>query len=89
MTAPEVLRDGNAHALIVFKQGRRWLRALALHAPPVRVVKLEHTERCHLQPLLYRGQPYPLRRALRHFKQAGRTLGITDSARAVLRALQA
>lgn len=87
MTA-EILRDNNAHALIVFKRGRKMLHALALYAPPVRIVKLEKGDERHLTPLAYRGQPYPLRRALRHFREAGRNLGITKSARTVLRSLR-
>jgi hypothetical protein len=57
-------------------------------APPVRVVRLERAEERYLRPLLRRGEPYPLRRALRRFKGAGKTLGITDAAKAVLRELR-
>ncbi len=83
-TAPEILRDRNAHALIVFRIGRTKLHALALHQPPVRVVKLEKAERRDLVPLLHKGKPYPLPRAVRLFKRAGRALGITDKARRTL-----
>jgi hypothetical protein len=83
----EILRDNNGHALIVFKTGRTLLHAVALYNPPVRVVHLDLAERRHLRPILYRGGAYPVRRALRHFKQAGRTLGITGAARKALREL--
>lgn len=85
---PEILRDHNAHALIVFKEGRKWIRALALHAPPVRVVKLPKDARRYLAAMEYHGKPYPMARALRHFRRAGRTFGITASAKAILRSLK-
>ncbi len=87
MTAPEILRDGNAHALLLFKEGRAWLHALALHRPPVRVVRLPRHVRSRLVPLEYRGRPYPLARALRLFRRAGRDLGITRGAAEVLRSI--
>lgn len=87
MNAPEILLDHNAHALLVFKEGRAYLHAIALHQPPVRVVKLPLLERRHLRPLEYRGRPYPLARAVRHFRRAGRVPGITDGAAAVLRSI--
>ncbi len=87
MSAPELLRDQNAHALIVVREGRTFLHAVALHWPPVRIVKLPRTERRYLRPLLYKGKPYPIARAVRRFKKAGRALGITKSAADALRAL--
>jgi hypothetical protein len=87
MTTPEILRDHNAHALLVFKEGRAWLHAIALHQPPVRVIKLPLLERRHLRPLEYHGRPYPLPRALRLFRRAGRELGITEGAAAALRSI--
>jgi len=87
VNAPEILRDHNAHALLVFKTGRAYLHAIALHQPPVRLVRLPLLERAHLRPLEYHGRPYPLARALRLFRRAGRELGITDGAAAALRSI--
>jgi hypothetical protein len=85
--APEVFRDANAHALIVFRVGRTKLHALALHNPPVRILRLEKADRPCFTPLTYHGRPYPLARAVRAFRAAARALGITKAARIVLRAL--
>ena len=85
MTA-ELFHDHNSKALILFKRGHSKLHCLMI-APPVRVVKVEKTEERHFTPLTLKGEPYPLRRALRRFKAAGKALGITDAARAVLREL--
>lgn len=87
MNTPEILLDHNAHALLVFKEGRTWLHAIALHSLPVRLVKVPKLERRHLRPLEYRGGPYPLARALRLFRRAGRDFGITEGAAAALREL--
>lgn len=83
MTA-ELFRDQNSHALIVFKRGHKLLHAVALYQPPVRIVRMARQEERYLTPLTSRGEPYPLKRALRHFKLAGRTFGITKSAKTVL-----
>lgn len=83
----ELFRDEHAKALLLFKRGHKLLHLLMI-APPVRVVQLEKAEERHFTPLLYKGQPYPLKRAVRRFKHAGKELGITDAAKAVLRELQ-
>lgn len=80
---PELYRDQNSKCLLLFKRGRTKLHCLTI-APPVRVVKLEKVAERGWTRLLRKGQPYPLKRALRRYKAAGRTLGITDGAKAAL-----
>lgn len=97
MSEPEVLRSpppaGNEkvhcsrRALLVFKIGRQYLHAVTMD-PNVRLVQLPLDERRYLQPLLYKGKPYPVRRAVRRFLEAGRALGITDGARDALKELR-
>ena len=88
LATAELYRDQHAKALILFKRGTKLLHCLMI-APPVRVVKLEKIAEHHFAPLFRNGQPYPMRRAVRQFKAAGKTLGITDGARTVLRELKA
>ena len=83
----ELFRDHNSKAPLLFKRGHKMLHCLMI-APPVRVVKLEKIEELHFTPLVLAGQPYPLRRALRRFKAAGKALGITDAAKEILRTLK-
>lgn len=83
----EIFRDQNAKTVVVFKRGHKLLHCLMI-APPVRVVKLEKHEERHFTPLLYKGAPYPVRRAVRRLKEAGRSLGITGGARDVLNELK-
>jgi len=87
MIEPQILVDHNGHVLLVVKEGRTFLHAVALFNPPVRLVKLPREARRHLKPAEYHGRPYPLARAVRRFREAGRSLGITKSAAAVLRAI--
>ena len=83
----ELYRNENSKTIIVFKRGYTKLHCLMI-APPVRVVKLEKIAELYFAPLLYKGAPYPLRRALRLFKASGKTLGITDGAKNVLKSLK-
>ena len=83
----EIFRDRNSKAMLVFKRGHKLLHCLMI-APPVRVVKIEKEEERYFAPLTRRGEPYPLKRAVRLFRNAGRELGITDGARSVLNELK-
>ena len=83
----KVLLDHNSHALIVFREGRKTMYAVALHNPPVRIIKLPLEERRYFRPMMLGTIPYPARRAVRLFRRAGRTFGITKAARTVLQAL--
>jgi len=87
MDKPEILRDHNAHTYLVFRVARVKMYAIALSAP-VRVVRLDKAERRYMTPLIYKGKPYPLARAIRHLRVAGKELGITKGARAVLNGLR-
>ena len=86
MTA-ELFRDSHSKALLLFKRGHKMLHCLVI-APPVRVVKFERAEERYFTPLLLAHEPYPLRRALRHFRKAGRIFGITKKARIIINALK-
>jgi hypothetical protein len=84
----ELFRDPNSKALLLFKRGHKMLHCLMI-CPPVRVVKLEKIEERHFAPLLHKGNPYPLKRAVRRFVAAGKDLGITNGAKEVLAELKA
>ena len=83
----EIFRDQNSKAIILFKRGHKKLHCLMI-APPVRVVKMEKVEERYFTPLTRKGEPYPLKRAVRLFRNAGRELGITDGAKSVLKELK-
>lgn len=77
--------ENQARTLLIVQEARVWIHAIALNRPPVRLVKLPRTARRYMRPLEYRGRPYPLARALRLYRRAGRELGITEGAAAALR----
>lgn len=87
MTPAAVYRDPNGHAILLVREGRTKIHAIMIR-PPVAIVKFEKGERRYWRPLEYKGKPYPVARALRRFREAGRDLGITKSARTVLRELR-
>lgn len=72
--------------LLIIKKGRTFLHAVVLDGN-VRITKLPLAEQRGMEPLMRRGEPYPCHRAARKFLAAGRTLGITKNAKAVLRGL--
>lgn len=82
------MEDNDSHAALVFKRGRVNLHAVMLHRPPVRIVKIPLGERRYMRPLMFKGKPYPVARAARAFKRAGRELGITKGAAQALAALR-
>jgi hypothetical protein len=80
----EVLRDHNYRTHLVYKTGRTLMHAVVLDGN-VRLAHLPLIERRNLIPLEHHGKPYPVARAVRALKRAGRELGITDGARDVLK----
>lgn len=76
--------DHNSHALLVFKEGRVYVHAIEITSM-VRVVKIDKSEMRYWREAEFKGQPYPLRRAVRKLRQAGKTLGITKAAAVALR----
>ena len=79
----QVMMDSNAHTVLVFEEGRGMLRAVCIRRT-VRVARIYGRDRAALRPMLYKGQPYPVKRAVRLLRKAGRTLGITKGAKVEL-----
>ena len=85
--AKKAIRDVRCLPLLVVKEGPKFLHAVAID-PTVKVVAIPKTERPMMRPLLRKGKPYEPRRACRRFLAAGKTLGISKSARTILNALR-
>ena len=79
----EVLYNANSRTHLVYAVGRIKFHAIVLDGS-VRAVALDLIKRRDLTPILYKGQPYPVARAVRLLKRAGKTLGITEEAKRVL-----
>lgn len=82
--APKSVRN---LAVLIIKEGPKFLHAVAID-PTVKVVAIPKSERRFMRPLLRKGRPYEARRACRRFLAAGKYLGISKSARAILNALR-
>lgn len=63
----------------IVSEGRKKLSAVVLDIP-VRVLRLPKSERRYMRPL-----DYPLAKAKKHYRAAGRRLGVQKSARRLLR----
>lgn len=79
--------EANGMDLTIVNTGRKFLHAVAIDRG-VQMVSIPVDERRRMRPLAYKSQPYPVRRAARRFLEAGKTLGITKSARTVLNAVR-
>ncbi len=78
----QLFLDHNNHALLVVKEGNKYLHAVAIQHSGVRLVRVSKCE--PLRPATWQGKPYPASRAARAFRAIGKRLGITRSARRAL-----
>ena len=64
------------------------MQVVALDATPdggLRVWRVPKSDERYMIPLLHRGKPYPMSRALKTFRSLAATHGITKSARNILK----
>lgn len=70
------------------KEGRKWLQVVALDATVnggVRVWRVAKSEEAHMIPLMRKGKPYPVKRALKGFRRMAKSHGISKGAINLLR----
>lgn len=73
---------------VLVKEGRKWLQVVALDASPdggLRVWKVPMSDERYMKPLLRKGKPYPMARALQTFRSLAKTHGITKGAKKLLK----
>jgi hypothetical protein len=70
------------------KQGRKFIKVVEIDAP-IRVRKVPVSDGRYMKPLLRNGEAYSVTRAVNKFLKAGRSLGITDGARRILKEAKA
>ena len=69
------------------KHGTKWSKVLTIDAGKqsgLVIHKVPKTDQRYMTPLLHKGKPYPIKRALRHFRKFGKTHGITGGAKKLL-----
>lgn len=68
--------------------GRKWLQVLCIDATTsggMKLWKVPLTDTQYMKPLLRKGKPYPMSRALKVFRKVGKTHGITKGAKKLLK----
>lgn len=69
------------------KHGHKWLQVLAIDAGErsgLRIYQVPKTEERYMRPLLRKGKPYPISRALKVFKNFGKTHGMSKGVKKFL-----
>lgn len=73
---------------LVKKGGSKWLHVLAIDATTsggLKLWKVPLTDVEYMQPLMLRGKPYPIARALKGFRRIGKTHGISNGAKKLIK----
>lgn len=84
------VRNGfeSAVRVALVKKGNKWLHVLAIDATTsggMKLWKVPLADAGHMQPLLLKGKPYPMSRALKSFRRISNTHGISKGAMKILR----
>jgi hypothetical protein len=72
--------------------GSKWLQVVALDATTsggLKLWKVPLADTKYMQPLLLKGKPYPISRALKTFRSIAKTHGITKGAKKLLKEVAA
>ena len=73
---------------LVKKGGSKWLHVLAIDATAsggLKLWKVPLTDVEYMQPLMLKGKPYPMARALKTFRSMGNTHGISKGAKKLIK----
>ena len=69
--------------LAIVKEGRKYAHGLSLEADRLRVVRVPTG--VELPPVLYHGKPYPITRAVKHYRPLARSPETSKAARRLFR----
>ena len=85
------LNSGAQHICILQEPERqtKWLKILVMRDKPLSVERVTTSEREHMRPIEYKGKPYPLKRALKHFRKFAKAHGSNKAARKFIREAKA
>jgi hypothetical protein len=80
--------EGGVVTAILLGRGRKYLRIIPIDSAGIKLVPgVLFSEERHMVQALYKGAPYPVKRAARRLLKFGKTFGITKSARTALKEL--
>ena len=70
------------------KRGTKWMQVLCIDATAsggMKLWKVPLSDEQYMRPLLRKGKPYPVNRAVKRFRAMGKTHGISKGAKKLLR----
>ena len=73
---------------VLVREGRKWLQVLAIDANKkggMTIWKVPKGDLRFMTPLMRKGKPYPMSRALTVFRRVGRSHGITKGAMKIIK----
>ncbi len=76
--------NGYHYCAAIMKRGNKYLHLVHIEDSGVVVSKEPLNQERHMQPLEFKGKPYPIPRAVKQFRKFGRERGITKAASAIL-----
>lgn len=76
--------DHGTKTALIKVSGPKWMQVLTLDGP-LTVRKVATTEQRHMTVMFFKGKPYPIRRAVRHYRHFAKTNGITKNAKTFLK----
>ena len=74
------------------KRGTKWMHVLCIDATAsggLKLWKVPLTDEQYMRPLLLKGKPYPVKRAIKSFRSMGKTHGISKGAKKLLKEVAA
>lgn len=74
--------------LAIIKRGRKWMKVLALDANKLgglKLWKVALAEEKYMTPVLHKGKPYPLARALTGFRRLAKSHGASKGAKKLMK----
>ena len=74
------------------KRGTKWMQVLCIDATAsggMKLWKVPLTDEQYMRPLLRKGKPYPVKRAIKIFRDFGKTHGISKGAKKLLKEVAA
>lgn len=67
----------NIAAALILKETRNYFYLTQIDVSGLSLIKVPVCDEKHFSPIEYKGKPYPVKRAVRLFKAAGRKYGMT------------
>lgn len=81
-------QDNSSFRCALVKRGRKWLQVVAIDASVnggLKIWRVPLADEKYMEPLLHKGKPYPMSRALKTFRSLAATHGCSKAAKKFLK----